>query len=501
MRTHRRDSFRITTAIGAAAAALVTAGLALAQPLTEDRVLLVYNSADAESLAVHDMYITAHPSVLEFDLADPSLTSPDPAERGDITRTDYRTKVRDPLRAFLQARDSSGVTRSQRVLAIATTRGLPARILGENEFTLHSTWSSLESELTLLHQDLGSMPVPAPFHTAAAGVIENPYHGMIGVPIASFDRSSITTPRRYDLVAQSALTSQGLTPGDLYLVCRVDSAPSPGRSALRNIAGLLRRSQSLEFDPAAVQAVLDEWSSTSDQLDDDGGLFFSTVDDFDSVERALRGAGTPVIHDQSFEFITGDRLAHPDRPIILLGTYGENHDSQGLGADPVGVGSYLTTFHRIHPAAIFVAYESFSGNSIVTGAGRGGQQQALDFIAEGGSFTVAHVAESFSFAVADTDLLARNLLLGRMTFAEAAYSAIPGLSWQNTPVGDPLARVSLTRPTIVGDLTGDGAVDGADLSTVLSSWGVEGPALPADLNHDGVINGADLSFVLSNWTG
>jgi len=88
-----------------------------------------------------------------------------------------------------------------------------------------------------------------------------------------------------------------------------------------------------------------------------------------------------------------------------------------------------------------------------------------------------------------------------ISLAEAAYSAIPGLSWQNTPVGDPLARVSLTRPTIVGDLTGDGAVDGADLSTVLSSWGVEGPALPADLNHDGVINGADLSFVLSNWTG
>jgi len=495
----RRDRRTRTGVLTAAAVALASGPAALAQPLTESRTLLVFNSADAESLAVRDMYRTAHPGVLEFDLADPSLTSADPAERGEITRAEFRAKVRDPLRAYLAQRDETGTTLAQRVIAIATTRGLPARIAGEDEFTLHSTWASLESELALLQQDLSGAALPAPFHTAVAGIIGNPYHGWVGAPIASFDRSTITTPRAFELVEGAAVRGPALTPGDLYLVTRVDSAPSPGRSALRNIADLLRRSQSLRLTPGRAQAVLDEWAPGADALDDDGGLFFSTADDFDLAEVALRRAGVPVWHDRSFDFITGDRL--DTRPVILLATYGENHDARGLGADPPGVGSYLATFPRLHPAAVFVAYESFSGESIVTGASRGGQQQALDFIAAGGSFTVAHVAEPFSFAVADAELLARNFLLGGMTFAEAAYSAIPGLSWQNTPVGDPLARVTLDSPTVVGDLTGDGAVNGADLSAVLNAWGAEGPAQPADLNGDGVVSGADITFVLSNWTG
>ena len=477
---------------------------AAAAPLTEDRVLLLYNSASADSRAVHDLYLAAHPGVLEFDLADPTLAPANRARLGDITRAEFESRIRAPLRSYLAGVDAAGRTRAQRVIAIATTRGLPARIIGADEFTLHSTFSSLESELTLLQQSLISTPAAPPFQTAVAGSIDNPYHGRVGQPITAFDRAGIQSPESFGLARLAAWRAPDLTPGDMYLVCRLDSAPGPepGVTALDNIAALITRSQTLTLDPARAQAILDEWSPAFDQLDDDGGLFFSTADDFTAASEALSAAGVRTTHDETFAFIPAAATPDPQLPIVLLATYGENHAAGGFGADPPGVGDYLALYPHIHPAGVFIAYESFNGNSLITGAQRGGQQQALDFIARGGSFTVAHVAEPFSYSVADTEMLVKNLLLGGMTFAEAAYSAIPTLSWQSTPIGDPLARVHLTTAAPApADLTGDGVVDGADLATVLSVWGAVGSAIHGDVNGDGVVDGADLALILTSWTG
>jgi pseudouridine synthase len=48
----------------------------------------------------------------------------------------------------------------------------------------------------------------------------------------------------------------------------------------------------------------------------------------------------------------------------------------------------------------------------------------------------------------------------------------------------------------VGDLNGDGRVDGADLGLLLSGWGQPGLT---DLNGDGTTDGADLGVLLSSW--
>lgn len=50
--------------------------------------------------------------------------------------------------------------------------------------------------------------------------------------------------------------------------------------------------------------------------------------------------------------------------------------------------------------------------------------------------------------------------------------------------------------TPIGDLNGDGSVDGGDLGIVLSGWGTAS----ADLNGDGTTDSADLAIVLSNWS-
>jgi hypothetical protein len=52
----------------------------------------------------------------------------------------------------------------------------------------------------------------------------------------------------------------------------------------------------------------------------------------------------------------------------------------------------------------------------------------------------------------------------------------------------------------LADLTGDGVVNGGDLSIVLGFWGTPAKTLPAaDLNRDGIVDAADLAAILGSW--
>lgn len=52
----------------------------------------------------------------------------------------------------------------------------------------------------------------------------------------------------------------------------------------------------------------------------------------------------------------------------------------------------------------------------------------------------------------------------------------------------------------LADVTGDGTVDGSDLTLLLGLWGA-GAGTPADVNQDGVVSGSDLGIVLNAWGG
>lgn len=67
-----------------------------------------------------------------------------------------------------------------------------------------------------------------------------------------------------------------------------------------------------------------------------------------------------------------------------------------------------------------------------------------------------------------------------------------GTSGAPAPIG-----VAWFRPAPGGDINWDGAVDGLDLSVVLSAWGSVVPV--ADLNGDGAVDGLDLAVILANW--
>ncbi len=46
------------------------------------------------------------------------------------------------------------------------------------------------------------------------------------------------------------------------------------------------------------------------------------------------------------------------------------------------------------------------------------------------------------------------------------------------------------------DLNGDGSVDAADLSILLSNWGTSGSG---DVNSDGIVDAGDLATLLGGW--
>jgi|GEM_PF-4533946 len=52
----------------------------------------------------------------------------------------------------------------------------------------------------------------------------------------------------------------------------------------------------------------------------------------------------------------------------------------------------------------------------------------------------------------------------------------------------------------IGDLNGDGIIDGTDLTYLLGYWGAVGSGHPADFNGDGVVDGTDLMYLLGLWS-
>ena len=62
-----------------------------------------------------------------------------------------------------------------------------------------------------------------------------------------------------------------------------------------------------------------------------------------------------------------------------------------------------------------------------------------------------------------------------------------------------ISIVTCDEDGLLGDINGDGCINGQDLSLVLGNWGQFGGI--GDVNEDGTVDGADLSLVLGNWTG
>lgn len=493
------------------AALLALVASAAAADIAPSQVLVVYNSAAAGAAALKDSYLTAHadlPAANVLDLNNAALNV------ANLTRAQFVSLVRDPIRNHLSF---PGPPTPQSIIAIVLIRPFPHRLLDTdagaggdspttagNEFTAgDNTCSSLDADLALLWQDLEVGEAGGQMDSYADNIIDNPFHQSASA-IHLFSRGNIQTQKIFVNASNYVWLVGGagasvLTPGDLYLVCRIDG------HSLADAQASIARAQALYVNQALVKIILDEYDlSIRGNLDDDplfaSGDPFLAGDDYEETRDILVVNGWNVRYDATFDFITG---AEEPAPIIAYASYGENHSQGGAGENPPGAGTYIEGFH-FPPGAIFNTIESYNARALNGLGTLFSQEQAADFIAAGGTFAVGHVFEPFSFTIPDNEFLFVRMLVQGWTWAEAAYAALPCLSWQHVILGDPLAKMTILNDLGLppGDLNGDSLVDGRDIALFtqilvqgLPSYRAVYPALDpiarADFNGDYRIDLAD----------
>ncbi len=493
--------------------------------LKESQVLVVYDSRIPDSKAVAEYYAGsskvpggtgglpgARPGVRVVDLFTLSGGGVFPVAT-DITYANFVAKLRNPLRLHLS---TNSLSRTIRCLVL--TKGLPHRILdfdvpgagdqpGQAAAEMNAgdvTYSSVDSELTLLNQTLETGENGGLGDSKSDGGILNPF-ARTTQPISGYGTMNIQSGKNYLAVGgfggilwrTLTVGASALTAGDIYLVCRLDGPTLP------QVFASIDRAQNITLDLETATIILDESGSdglqfTSDadsEIDNDGPVSFTNGgDDYEQTRDLLTGDGRFAAANIRYnaaagasQFFVGPLVNYGggivvNNPIMLLATYGNNHNGS-----PGTAGTTYPTSYIYAPGAIFNTIESYNGRAFGgLGVGPTPQAQLSDFIASGGTFGIGNVWEPFSFTVADNLQITRNFLLGNMSWAEAAYTAIPLLSWQQVVIGDPLARVRRVKEDVNGD--------GANTIEDAYAWG-PAPVKP-DLNRSGVADGADLFLLV-----
>ncbi|MEM8782600.1 MAG: hypothetical protein AAGE65_07040 [Planctomycetota bacterium] len=471
------------TSLAAATALSASPTGGQAQGLAEENVLVVYNSADADSVAVFDAYTSVRPGVVGFDLntvIDGSALSP-----GNVSYAQFVTDIRNPIRDFLTP--PSGPDLTEQIQVITLTKGIPTRIADLNE-TLPSntsialigdmpglaastfedqnaTFATVDSELTLLFQDLETGEAGGAFDSRADNVIINPFFDS-DVSITASDRSTIEAPRTLTPVlatspgtatirALDAPTGElaAFDPGAIFLTARLDG------KTVDDVVASIGRAQNVVFDLTTDAFVIDEFDPPSGPELDATGISpaVRAIDpggDFDQLALDLAAAGFErVLFDEGEAFLVGangtvaDPAADDDPgiagPVAALVTFGGNHSDADQDGFILTFADASTGESQFIDGAVFTSVESFNAREFGGLPQFENQGSLAEFLAAGGTFGVGTAFEPFSLGVNEADLLLARFLSGELTFVEAAFASVPFVSGNTIVLGDPLARATV----------------------------------------------------------
>lgn len=517
-------------------AALAGAGVAHAQDYTLQprQVLVVYDTRIPDSLLVAEHYAGSakvpggtggkagtRPGVQVVDLM---FTGAPVAIQPDVTYTQFKASFRTPLRAWLAGNDPLG-----RIRCIVLTKGIAHRVQDTDVATVGDdplnnvselnagdlTCASVDSELALLQLNLDNLENGNRGDSYADGMIINPYHNQT-LPVGAWPTRQRRNTRLFDWVLTSSYGTgvicrsrtvpsvQVLTPGDMYLVCRLDG------NTLPDVFAMIDRAQQNTVNVDTAVVILDESNSNgiadagpnaeldNDDFNDGATSFLRIGDDDERTRDQLLADGrflaTNIRYDKNNSpngFMVGPRINFGggivvNGPVVLVGTDGSN----SAGTEPGNAGHDLPLSIEWGPMGCYTSIESYNARQFQGLTPLFNQSQIADAlsIAGGATFAIGNVYEPYAATLPDVEVIARNFYRGRLSWAEAAWSAIPALSWQQVVVGDPLARVVLSCQ----DIDGDGVWTIDDLY----AWEAAGTtARPRDVNRSGAADDTDRRLV------
>jgi hypothetical protein len=211
-------------------------------------------------------------------------------------------------------------------------------------------------------------------------------------------------------------------------------------------------------------------------------------------------------------------LADEEKPVFFC-CYGKNGD-EGSMIDYLTTGLNGGALFNPANGAVFTSIESFNAVTLFSDESTApvAQGKVIKFIEIGGTAAIGHVFEPISTAAIDNVFLTYNLFadgdgdgVADLTFVEAAFTAIPFLSWTEVVIGDPLMRIaygpgeSAAWSPSAGDCNADGVVNVRDVrvysNSVSGNLNSTDPQYfqlyndLADFNCDGVINVRDLRIL------
>jgi len=362
--------------------------------------------------------------------------------------------------------------------------------------------------------------------------------------------------------------------GDLYLVCRLDGPRTQSTLPLGAVRRMLvatsrvgdaSRKDFQGYDPASSAVALDDDSANLDQnqwLNAGGAIslrfppdrylqaaeyptppnVYSNGGYRDDLRYAYRSLSDflpdldieqPLLAQMGDDLLGGWAVFDPTVMIVSDATLAEYLPSCtgivalatfGVNADDPRASDYLLAggpdaSRLVSPVygSVFHSHESFSAVTFFTDVDTS-QAKLADWLTIGGSGAIGYAFEPLASSAVDVDLLLYNYLrdrdgdgLGDTTFVEAAYTAMPFLSWAGVVVGDPLMRLvrnpgsgpGIGPPVVPGDADWDGDVDLSDYIAWSRACGTtlgdERYDDRADFNQDGLVDMSDYELWMRNF--
>ncbi len=299
----------------------------------------------------------------------------------EISRTGYDMQIASPIAAFLRAHSLQ-----ETILYIVTTSGVPLRISGSGT-PLATDTAAVDSELTLLYSEMKGLK-----HTLN-GYLTNPFFGASGVKFAhpAVPLYLVTRLTGFDFVDVKGLIDRSLMAQNRgkFVLDLKSSSNEPGNDWLRQAARLL--------------------------------------------------PGDRVVLDET------DKVLVDQKDVIGYASWGSNDSNRkqrhiGFGWLP---GAIMTEFVSTNARTFRRPPDSWNlgtwGDQKTWFAGAP-QTLTADYLHDGVTGASGHVAEPFLPLTPRPDLLLPAYFKGR-NLAESYYLAIPGLSWMNVVVGDPLCSI------------------------------------------------------------
>jgi uncharacterized protein (TIGR03790 family) len=301
----------------------------------------------------------------------------------EISREDYDRQIARPVGAFLR---KNGLQES--IYYIVTTAGVPLKVAGGGD-GMKSNAASVDSELTLLYADLKAGK-PHPID----GSLSNPFFGKRDRAFShpEYPIYLVTRLAAYDFDGVKGMIDRCLAAANRgkFVIDLRGPDDEPGNNWLRTAAILLPK------------------------------------------DRVVLEETTEPIYGQT--------------DVIGYASWGSNdrqrtHRFPGFHWLPGGiVTEYVSTDGRTFakppdhwtPSMDWIDHSAWFAESP--------QSMLADYILEGASGASGHVYEPYLQMTPRPDLLLPAYYGGR-NLAEGYYLAIPGLSWQNIVVGDPLCSL------------------------------------------------------------